>query len=240
MLLVKLLVPQRKQRHLCFVVERSHTTTKNLLFFWGGHRLAFGGDLFPSLQYITIHVRVAWFIDSGITYTLMLSARTRTLAINVIISLCAALFDTACGTSFSSSPRAAGGGRTGWLSPTTGISMPTSTPPPSGWRTHLSTQVCDTTYQVRCLSMFYSLRRISHTVSSISCDRLFHFFWRHRLWHMKMVRLRCYRYVLLLLLRYLSNTTDVCVLGWCFLPIITSLVRSVLMVHTYASPASTK
>ena len=150
-------MPPRKQRHLCFAVVRSHTTTKNLLYFWGGHRLAFGGDLFPSWQN-TVHVGVAWFTDSGITYTHMLSARTRTLAISVVISLCAARFDTACGTSFSSSPRAAGGGCTGWLPPTTGISMPTSTPPPSGWRAHHSTQVCDTTYQVRCLSLFYSFK----------------------------------------------------------------------------------
>ena len=62
-----------------------------------------------------VHVRAAGFTDAVVPCTLMLSTRTGTLAFNAIFSFRATRCDTAYGTSFSSSPRAAGGGRTGCL-----------------------------------------------------------------------------------------------------------------------------
>ena len=177
--------------------------------FLGWPRTSFWRRFIPLDKNNTVHVRAAWFIDAVVLCTLMLSAGRRILAFNALHFFRATRCDTAFGTSLSGSLRAAGGGRTGCLALTTGFSMPTSTRPPSSFPAQHSSHVFVTTYQVRCLAMFYSLMRISCTVSSFLV--IIHLFlWRHRHWHLKTVKICFYRYPLLLLFCFFSNNWCLC------------------------------
>ena len=206
MLLVTLLAPQRKEGYLCSAVCVLTPQQNISVRFWGGHRLAFGDELFPVEKIIPY---TCLLLDSP-----MLSFRVRSCS----------LLEPEHSRLTPYIPFALLGivychELPGFRCPLQPVRLPASQ--------HTIQRRCVSQHTKSAVQRFVLLMK-AHLIHGVQFlgTTYFTFFGDIGVNTSKRVQLSVYRYVLLLLFRFFSNTTVVCVIVWYFLPLITPVLFS--------------